>query len=221
LEESLLVQAPVQILGPSPGDAAVDVRRCTFALASSCLHLHYRDAPPEGSAPARLTAHDTVWAARDKVLLVNLSRTDALDAPAAALHRRRLLAWAGRGNVYPDGPQLLMHAVNGRVVPITPVTTLEHWRQTWGAAEPGAVQGPVRFTGKELQVRTPGDLDRLRPADFRLASGSAGKGTGEGGRDAGAPVDEVGPGPAYDRWRQSAAYREWRRQSGQPEEVDE
>jgi hypothetical protein len=46
---------------------------------------------------------------------------------------------------------------------------------------------------------------------FRLAKGSPGK--GEGGRDIGADVDLVGPGAAYEKWKKTKEYEEWRKQT--------
>ena len=60
-----------------------------------------------------------------------------------------------------------------------------------GAAEGGAAQ------------------QQLTAADFRLADDSPTRGAGPGGRDPGADVDLVGPGPAYERWKKSADYPTW------------
>jgi hypothetical protein len=55
----------------------------------------------------------------------------------------------------------------------------------------------------------------LRVEDFRLKPGSPGQGAGEEGRDLGADVSLVGPGPAYDYWRKTPKYQEWLQGSGQ------
>jgi hypothetical protein len=49
--------------------------------------------------------------------------------------------------------------------------------------------------------------------DFHLAPGSPGKGKAAGGKDQGADVDLVGPGPAYQRWLKSDDYRQWRKKA--------
>jgi hypothetical protein len=101
------------------------------------------------------------------------------------------------------------------------ITTLRQWQEVWKVAKVDAWQGEVRFAGKDVHKRSPADLDRLLPADFRLAAGSTGKGSGPGGRDAGADMEQVGPGAAYDRWRGTADYRAWRRRSGLPVDEDD
>ena len=57
--------------------------------------------------------------------------------------------------------------------------------------------------------------DVLTPQDFRLRPDSDGYRAGPGGKDLGADVDLVGPGAAYERFRQSQAYGSWLRDSGQ------
>ena len=52
-------------------------------------------------------------------------------------------------------------------------------------------------------------MEKHTPEDFRLASDSAGKGTGPDGMDLGADVDLVGPGAAYERWKTTAEYQQW------------
>ena len=54
-------------------------------------------------------------------------------------------------------------------------------------------------------------LHTLTPADFRLDKGSPGQGAGPGGKDLGADVDLVGPGAAYEKWKQTPEYQEWRK----------
>ena len=48
-----------------------------------------------------------------------------------------------------------------------------------------------------------------------LTRTSPGKGACPGGKDLGADVDLVGPGAAYERWRQTPEYQEWRKTTGQ------
>ena len=39
--------------------------------------------------------------------------------------------------------------------------------------------------------------------------------SGPGGKDLGADVDLVGPGPAYERWKKTPEYQQWLKDSGQ------
>jgi hypothetical protein len=52
------------------------------------------------------------------------------------------------------------------------------------------------------------------PDDFRLREGSPGYRAGADGKDLGADVDLVGPGPAYERWKKTAEYQEWLKETG-------
>jgi len=55
----------------------------------------------------------------------------------------------------------------------------------------------------------------VNAADFRPYPQSAGRGAGPDGRDLGADGDLVGPGAAYERWKQTSAYRTWLEETGQ------
>jgi len=57
--------------------------------------------------------------------------------------------------------------------------------------------------------------DQITPQDFRLRPDSAGYRAGKDGKDLGADVDLVGPGPAYERWRKTPEYQQWLKESGQ------
>jgi hypothetical protein len=50
---------------------------------------------------------------------------------------------------------------------------------------------------------------------FRLHAASAGKGAGANGQDLGADLERVGPGEAYERWKNTAEYQQWLKETGQ------
>jgi hypothetical protein len=57
--------------------------------------------------------------------------------------------------------------------------------------------------------------EKVTPEDFRLRADSAGYQAGEDGKDLGADVDLVGPGQAYERWKQTPEYQQWLKETGQ------
>ena len=64
----------------------------------------------------------------------------------------------------------------------------------------------------------PSWLGRLKsspPDDFRLRPDSAGYRAGKDGKDLGADVDLVGPGPAYERWKKTPEYQQWLKDTNQ------
>ncbi|HWY86635.1 MAG TPA: protein kinase [Gemmataceae bacterium] len=79
-----------------------------------------------------------------------------------------------------------------------PAADLPEW-DAYFAAGKVVFPGTFRFSGGNLFNRVATEVENLRPGDFRLEQGSPGKGAGL--KDAGADVDFVGPGAAYDRWR--------------------
>ena len=70
-------------------------------------------------------------------------------------------------------------------------------------------KGSVRYQGGDLLAKAGRAPEQLTPEDFRLRPDSAGYRAGKDGKDLGADVDLVGPGPAYERWKKTPEYQQW------------
>ena len=81
-----------------------------------------------------------------------------------------------------------------------------------------ALEGQVRYQGGNLAGLLASGPDKLTPEHFRLRPDSAGYRAGKDGKDLGADVDLVGPGPAYERWKKTPDYQEWLKETGQQKE---
>ncbi len=92
-------------------------------------------------------------------------------------------------------------------------STLAEWHKFWGITKSTSLVGTPAFEGGDVFKRSLEDPGSLTPADFRLAKGSAGQGVLPGGKDLGADVDLVGPGEAYERWKKTPEYQEWRKKT--------
>jgi hypothetical protein len=125
--------------------------------------------------------------------------------------------WNGRANVYASQPQWLKLspwpdvAHYGKLV-----SDLEGWRRYWRTAEAGSLEGTLRFQGGNLVANVNSRPLDVTPDDFRLRADSAGYQAGPDGKNLGADVDRVGPGEAYQRWKQTPAYSEWRQTMARP-----
>jgi hypothetical protein len=128
---------------------------------------------------------------------------------------RRVVAWKSRDNLYPRDCDFLRLSQSDKLLPYEGPRSLQSWRKFWDSPEPGSVEGPVRYQGGNLVARLAEDPERLTPADFRLRPDSAGYRAGKDGKDIGADVDLVGPGPAYDRWKKTPDYQQWLKETGQ------
>ncbi len=136
---------------------------------------------------------------------------------------RGVMTWQGEHNVYPDssgsdGPQMfLIHSGASGVEKnwLHGPKDLAAWSKFWGSPETGAIQGKVRYQGGDLRARVAAAPEKLTPEDFRLRPNSAGYRAGKDGKDLGADVDLVGPGPAYERWKKTPEYQQWLKDSGQ------
>ncbi len=150
------------------------------------------------------------------LLTINVMFRGLADADALDL-MRRAIRWSETENLYHaragfgalgsfDGSNWGPHRV--------PLPDLAKWHEFWMITDSKSREAAAVFqNGNRVQL---GKFDpmTLSPDDFRLEKGSPGKGAGQGGKDLGADVDLVGPGAAYERWRQTPAYQKWRKRTG-------
>src|SRR5262249_1202376 len=129
---------------------------------------------------------------------------------------RQLVGWQGQRNLYAlSGPFLQLGTKAKGLDPASPIKTLAHWREFWGSAEAGSAEGRVRYQGGDVLSKLRHTPEELTPEDFRLRPDSGGYRAGDGGKDLGADVDLVGPGPAYERWKRTPDYQQWLKETGQ------
>jgi hypothetical protein len=140
--------------------------------------------------------------------------------PDAEEQLLRLLDWRDRGNVYHKGSTsvdwtVLPHVFEpAAVLPLVGETPAD-WRKLWKDPQAALTDGRIRYQGGDVLARVIATPDQLRPEDFRLRPDSAGYRAGKDGKDLGADLDLVGPGPAYERWKKTRAYQKWRQDTGQ------
>jgi hypothetical protein len=129
---------------------------------------------------------------------------------------RAMSEWGGARNGFPAGSRLLALAAQGASLPPTrSIQTVAEWDAFWGAADTGSVQGTIRYLGGNVSAIGRTAPESLTPEDFRLRPDSTGYRAGKDGKDLGADVDLVGPGTAYERWKKTAEYSAWLKESGQ------
>ena len=128
------------------------------------------------------------------------------------------MAWHESGNLYalPDGRDLLQLAGDYRdLPPNSPTQTIPQWKEFWASDAPGSLRGPAKFQGGDLITKLAAAPEQVSSEDFRLGPDSAGYRAGQDGKDLGADVDLVGPGPAYERWKKTPDYQQWLKDTGQ------
>jgi hypothetical protein len=155
--------------------------------------------------------------------------SNVLDAPTAALQHLfghehgaieaeamlpRLLEWKEERNLFrAASPLLNLTALPGKQILTEPGQDLEDWNRFWGLTDTGSTQGLIRYQGGDLHAKARANPEQLTPEDFRLRPDSAGYRAGPDGKDLGADVDLVGPGEAYERWKQTPEYEEWQKET--------
>jgi hypothetical protein len=189
-------------------DASIVATRNTLRRGGSFFWITLQTEPPMGAAQLAIRTSANIIEAQ-QVITLGFPVASPIDNSPTVLPR--LVAWSGDRNLY----AILLDfwgLSRGYTEPIEPVSrcrTLEEWKQLWGASEMDAVEGQVRYEGGDLVSKLQSTPDQLAAADFRLRTDSPGYRAGRDGKDLGADVDIVGPGKAYQRWKQTPEYQQW------------
>jgi hypothetical protein len=110
--------------------------------------------------------------------------------------------WKGRQNLYPaNHPLIALEGTN-----LEASAGLDTWNRLWEQPEEDSRAGVAKFKGgaDPRQFAAAGGAD-----SWRLMLDSPGYRAGKDNHDLGADVDLLGPGPAYERWKQTPEYQQW------------
>jgi WD40 repeat protein/Tol biopolymer transport system component len=130
-----------------------------------------------------------------------------------------MLGWRDRSNLYP--PKTLFMATLKPGGPYEALFGPEHlkeWRQFAGP-EAAAHCGKGAFTGGDVFAKAAAAPELLLPEHFTLLSESPGYRAGQDGKDLGPDIVLVGTGEAYERWKTTQEYQQWREETGQADFV--
>jgi len=183
-------------------------------LVLSAFEMAGWDKPDARAArPIQIRALGNVFDTSARML--HFFQNDKLDrhltpAEAEAFLIRRL-QWRGEANLFPMRRTYLAFSLDGQPGSTDRLPALADWNRFWGLSNTGSIEGEIRYQGGDLMVRAQTHLERLVLDDFRLRPDSAGYRAGPDGKDLGADIDLVGPGKAYERWKQTPQYQEWRK----------
>jgi WD40 repeat protein len=147
----------------------------------------------------------SVLDAKDNLVGFRLMKDPNVSAAAALARLRDRLGWRDRGCLLRlEGAPLALGPPAKEPGPLLPVTTLGDWDRVWGQIGTGSSAGQPTYAGGKNAA--PGSLHQaLVPGDVRLM-----------GSTVGADADQLGPGPAYWRWRQSPDYQRWQKPPTKP-----
>jgi hypothetical protein len=209
------------ILQPSPRggtDGRVQFMRSTYVGLDNWFR-HYVRTPPAVRDQDR--GNDAVAIDVSQSIICSSSLVDYQPQPQALAlddvnaYLRHVFRWRGESNVYHLSGSFLTQNLSGERGAPTRIEQLDQWRQFSGSPERGCIEGSVKFQGGDLLAKAAADPEHLTPEDFRLRPDSAGYRAGPDGQDLGADIDLVGPGPAYERWKQTPAFQQWLKDTGQ------
>jgi len=207
-------------------DASLQIRRSTFASRPTSIWAVCRSSLPisgdraDAPQPLHLEVSECIFDVPTAVgFEQNLNKkADEYRPEEAEAALLGLLQWRGERNLFAKGSPSLCWTVEFKQLPPRGPKSLEDWKAFWGTAEADSLEGSIRFHGGNLLSRTGEAIKQLTPEDFRLRADSPGYRAGKDGKDLGADVDLVGPGPAYERWKQTPEYQEWLKETGQVKE---
>src|SRR5262245_60957746 len=196
-----------------PRDVSIIIKSSTFVSDTPLwLGLECPFPTAVGQPPAakflRIDVSRSILSGTELLGVVQpkLSQLEPADAEAALL---RLVEWRGERNVFACVSHSVRWSAEPQPLPPHGPKSLEEWKRFWTTTEADSLEGTVRLQGGNLLSRTENSFDELALDDFRLRPGSAGYRAGPDGKDLGADVDLVGPGPAYERWKKTPEYQQW------------
>jgi len=181
---------------------------------------YYHQQSPETEIPLRVHACRNVFAVDQVVIQFLFARRDTptarLGGEEAEKLMRKVVTWSEEENAYPENATFVKFLAAGTPfveIPATgPAQSLDQWHGFWGLMDTGCVQGRIQFARADAVLPTiPAKIDL---SDFQLTPESAGYKAGPDERDLGPDLSIVGPGAAYERWKQSPDYQQWLRDSG-------
>jgi hypothetical protein len=146
-----------------------------------------------------------------------IAKQRTLEPPEAEAMLLRLFNWQGQRNLYAANSAYLGWRNDFVLQPPHGPQSAQDWTRFWGTGEAGSFEGRVQFQGGNLRSRLTVAPQQITPEDFRLRADSAGYHAGPDGKDLGADIDLVGPGEAYERWKKTPDYQQWRKDTGQTE----
>jgi Protein kinase domain len=193
----------------------------TTALPTAFLHIMYMTrghVPQPPSKQIGVFVADNVFDTERVVfdLLQPSGFKPFLTVAEAENWLPRRVEWREERNLYRAGNRLLGFEIQaGPEVETNRGKDLADWTRFWGLKDTGSLQGDIRFDGGDLRARARTDAAKITPEDFRLRPDSAGYRAGKDGKDLGADVDLVGPGKAYERWKETPEYQQWLKDTGQ------
>jgi len=210
-----------------PGDASIRLTRNTVRTDGVVFQLDAFDNETEKFATAdwtvkalRVEASDNLFRASN-ILSFGQGSKEVLPPGDTEACLARMVGWQGERNLYAaDGDFLYLQRASpwANLPPPAIPAGLLGWKQLWRSDETYSLQGQIQFQSGDPLTRLQLTPEKVTPEDFRLRSSSAGYKAGEGGKDLGADIDFVGPGPAYERWKQTPAYQQWLKETGQTSE---
>jgi WD40 repeat protein len=196
----------------SPKSPRIALRLEGNTVVGHCAVQHYYQRLPDSVddpalRPFRIEARSNIF---------NVGVVFAATVPANGAYQpevdqpllRRCLAWSESQNLYTGDLLHVSHNEAKYVSHRAIKNSLEDWQQYWGLNDTGSLHSQrLHFQGGNVRATKTATPEKLTAADFRLDKTSDGRGRGENGRDLGAEVERVGPGPAYDAWRRTADYQ--------------
>ncbi len=195
-------------------DASIMLRHNTL-VASTGIVLHLTVAPESLQlAPSRqkirLVAVENAFDCRERVVVLNHSQSfQAADVAAVETYWRHCVDWQDQRNLCSSASVMMMLCRD--MQPIALPKELPEWNRFWGITEAGNEQAAIRYQEGDPYVRLPTDRRPPDPRCFRLlvrplhANGVD--------VDPGADLEWIGPGDAYERWKQTPHYQQWLKDS--------
>jgi hypothetical protein len=208
-------------LGPDLGAGfftRINLRHSTLALASYHPFLLGFDPSLANFDPQRVSCQvestGNVFVG-PPLTVIQLRDKEVKPLPIGECQKqlRRLVSWWEKENLYvvPTGTDFFWMETDAVGGVRSSLRDMRTWEQFWELGDTGSYQQPVQFK-KDLPRTYKGDPV---PEDYQLTGERPAIGPATNSRDYGASIDFVGPGAAYERFKQTPEYQQWQKKTGQ------
>ena len=198
---------------------SVRIKDCTMINANFLALRVLRPVPRNAlnpiriNKPLRIETTTSVLRCSDAIITLAMGREFPISRqPQRNSILTRVLKWNEYRNLYDSGGPFVslrqLGKSESRPAPWSP-QSLDDWNHFWNLNNTGSQHRPIEFEQANLTRSIAGMTQPIPTSYFRIRFDNSGRRPTSFVKPFGARIDRVGPGPAYDLWKQTPEYHNW------------